>query len=253
MDVIRPRRFFNALETFRIELPSGASPIPEQDLESFIQPRGHYTEEIQRRRPGAPCSPEFARRSFGTFCGTARRASEALTRLRNSPERYRVLPGAINPTFPDQEYKFGSFAIPIRPFASRALQPYKGQYRDRAPACTAGYLHVFATDRITRTDNGEQQAAQAMVHRVLRESHAELSPTQRLLIEYKHSYLPSPYYMPTGACRFSIARAGPQAKVLVDTGHNYAAQEYEQIVAWLLSKTCSAISLQRSPLRATTI
>src|SRR3974390_1446839 len=30
--------------------------------------------------------------------------------------------------------------------------------------------------------------------------------------------------------------AGPQARVLVDTGHHYAAQNIEQIVAWLLSE-----------------
>jgi L-rhamnose isomerase/sugar isomerase len=30
--------------------------------------------------------------------------------------------------------------------------------------------------------------------------------------------------------------AGPQAKVLVDTGHHYGAQNIEQIVAWLLSE-----------------
>src|SRR5438045_5758384 len=30
--------------------------------------------------------------------------------------------------------------------------------------------------------------------------------------------------------------AGPQAKVLVDTGHHYQAQNIEQIVAWLLSE-----------------
>jgi L-rhamnose isomerase/sugar isomerase len=30
--------------------------------------------------------------------------------------------------------------------------------------------------------------------------------------------------------------AGPQAKVLVDTGHHYAAQNIEQIVAWLLAE-----------------
>jgi L-rhamnose isomerase/sugar isomerase len=34
-----------------------------------------------------------------------------------------------------------------------------------------------------------------------------------------------------------LARAaGPQAKVLVDTGHHYASQNIEQIVAWLLSE-----------------
>jgi L-rhamnose isomerase/sugar isomerase len=32
------------------------------------------------------------------------------------------------------------------------------------------------------------------------------------------------------------AAAGPQAKVLVDTGHHYQAQNIEQIVAWLLSE-----------------
>jgi L-rhamnose isomerase / sugar isomerase len=31
--------------------------------------------------------------------------------------------------------------------------------------------------------------------------------------------------------------AGPQAKVLVDTGHHYASQNIEQIVAWLLSES----------------
>src|SRR5947209_11441818 len=30
--------------------------------------------------------------------------------------------------------------------------------------------------------------------------------------------------------------AGPQAKVLVDTGHHYQSQNIEQIVAWLLSE-----------------
>ena len=42
--------------------------------------------------------------------------------------------------------------------------------------------------------------------------------------------------------------AGPQAKVLVDTGHHYQAQNIEQIVSWLLAdnmlggfhKTCNA-------------
>src|SRR5262249_59255337 len=34
-----------------------------------------------------------------------------------------------------------------------------------------------------------------------------------------------------------LARAaGPQAKVLVDTGHHYLSQNTEQIVAWLLSE-----------------
>ncbi len=42
---------------------------------------------------------------------------------------------------------------------------------------------------------------------------------------------------PIGACRSSCSKAaGPQAKVLVDTGHHYQAQNIEQIVAWLLAE-----------------
>ena len=41
--------------------------------------------------------------------------------------------------------------------------------------------------------------------------------------------------LPTGAClRTCAVQAGPQAFVLVDTGHHYLSQNIEQIVAWLL-------------------
>jgi len=37
-----------------------------------------------------------------------------------------------------------------------------------------------------------------------------------------------------GMASHLAAKAGPQARVLVDTGHHYATQNIEQIVAWLL-------------------
>jgi L-rhamnose isomerase/sugar isomerase len=70
----------------------------------------------------------------------------------------------------------------------------------------------------------------------LKRSHDALSGEQRLLVEYK-PFEPAFYHTDIAdwgmALEFARA-AGPRARVLVDTGHHYAAQNIEQIVAWLL-------------------
>jgi L-rhamnose isomerase/sugar isomerase len=61
---------------------------------------------------------------------------------------------------------------------------------------------------------------------------------QRLLVEYK-PFEPAFYHTDIadwGMALLLARAAGPKAKVLVDTGHHYAAQNIEQIVAWLLSE-----------------
>jgi L-rhamnose isomerase / sugar isomerase len=70
----------------------------------------------------------------------------------------------------------------------------------------------------------------------LRAAHDRLSAGQRLLVEYK-PFEPAFYHTDIAdwGMALLLARAtGPQAKVLVDTGHHYQAQNIEQIVAWLL-------------------
>jgi L-rhamnose isomerase/sugar isomerase len=72
----------------------------------------------------------------------------------------------------------------------------------------------------------------------LKACHADLSPEQRLLIEYK-PFEPAFYHTDIADWGMSLLlsrSAGPQAKVLVDTGHHYLSQNIEQIVAWLLSE-----------------
>jgi L-rhamnose isomerase/sugar isomerase len=72
----------------------------------------------------------------------------------------------------------------------------------------------------------------------LRIVHAALSPKQRLLIEYK-PFEPAFYHTDIadwGMALLLARHAGPQAKVLVDTGHHYQSQNIEQIVAWLLDE-----------------
>jgi len=60
----------------------------------------------------------------------------------------------------------------------------------------------------------------------------------RMLVEYK-PFEPAFYHTDLadwGMSLLTARAAGPQAKVLVDTGHHYQAQNIEQIVAWLLSE-----------------
>jgi len=70
----------------------------------------------------------------------------------------------------------------------------------------------------------------------LKISHDRLAPGQRLLVEYK-PFEPAFYHTDIadwGMSSHLSQLAGPQARVLVDTGHHYSAQNIEQIVAWLL-------------------
>jgi L-rhamnose isomerase / sugar isomerase len=72
----------------------------------------------------------------------------------------------------------------------------------------------------------------------LKEAHRSLSPDQRMLVEYK-PFEPAFYHTDIadwGMALLLSRAAGSQAKVLVDTGHHYGAQNIEQIVAWLLSE-----------------
>ena len=59
-----------------------------------------------------------------------------------------------------------------------------------------------------------------------------------MLVEYK-PFEPAFYHTDIadwGMALLLARHAGPQAKVLVDTGHHYQAQNIEQIVAWLLAE-----------------
>ena len=59
-----------------------------------------------------------------------------------------------------------------------------------------------------------------------------------MLVEYK-PFEPAFYHTDIGDWGMAYLlskKAGPRAKVLVDTGHHYGAQNIEQIVAWLLDE-----------------
>ena len=76
----------------------------------------------------------------------------------------------------------------------------------------------------------------AVMEEVLKATHDALGESQRMLVEYK-PFEPAFYHTDIADWGMALElarRAGPKAKVLVDTGHHYQGQNVEQIVAWLL-------------------
>ena len=147
-----------------------------------------------------------------------------------------VNPGSINPNlFQGQEYKFGAAGNPDPAVRQLALEHLldcvhiagRLKSRDIAPWFPDGSSYPGTQNIRHRIDWFEQ---------ILKQTHDALSPTQRLLVEYKPF---EPFFYHTDIADWGMAlllakAAGSQAFVLVDTGHHYQAQNIEQIVAWLL-------------------
>jgi L-rhamnose isomerase/sugar isomerase len=150
--------------------------------------------------------------------------------------QFSIRPGSINPNvFQNQEYKYGSVGNPdpaIRRMAIRHILD-----------CVAISEALGAPDISPWfADGSNYPGTQNIRKRIgyfeegLREIHAALKPGQRLLLEYK-PFEPAFYHTDIadwGMALLLARAAGPQAQVLVDTGHHYQAQNIEQIVAWLL-------------------
>jgi L-rhamnose isomerase / sugar isomerase len=147
-----------------------------------------------------------------------------------------VSAGSINPNvFQGQEYKFGAAGNPDPAIRKVAL--------DHLLDCVAIADKLHSRDVAPWFPDGSSYpGTQSMRHRIdwfeetLQAMHAALSPTQRLLVEYKPF---EPFFYHTDIAEWGMAlllakAAGPQALVLVDTGHHYQSQNIEQIVAWLL-------------------
>ena len=147
-----------------------------------------------------------------------------------------VAAGSINPNFfQGQEYKFGALGNPDPAIRQQAL--------DHLLDCVAIADKLSSRDIAPWLPDGSSYpGTQSMRHRIdwfeqaFKKTHAALKPAQRLLIEYKPF---EPYFYHTDVADWGMAlllakAAGPQALVLVDTGHHYQTQNIEQIVAWLL-------------------
>jgi L-rhamnose isomerase / sugar isomerase len=152
--------------------------------------------------------------------------------------RFGVRPGSINPNlFQDQIYKFGSFGNPDPAIREAALAHSKLSI-GVAKRLGSRDISYWFTDGSNYPGTANIRQRKRLFEECLKSTHAELASSQQMLIEYK-PFEPAFYHTDIAdwgmALHFARA-AGPQAKVLVDTGHHYQSQNIEQIVSWLLSE-----------------
>jgi len=146
--------------------------------------------------------------------------------------------GSVNPNlFQDQEYKWGSFGNRDAQIRERALQHCLDSV-EIMKATDSETLSLWLADGINYPGQANIRERKRYFEECFRTLHAALGPDQVMLIEYKPF---EPAFYATDIADWGMAylfakKAGPRAKVLVDTGHHYTAQNIEQIVAWLLDE-----------------
>ena len=150
--------------------------------------------------------------------------------------RFGIRSGSINPNlFQDQEYKFGSLCNPSAEIRAHALAHMLDSI-EIGKALGSRDISLWMADGSNYPGTQSIRKRIGWLEEALRTSHDHLGPEQRLLVEYK-PFEPAFYHTDIadwGMSAYFARQAGPQACVLVDTGHHYSSQNIEQIVAWLL-------------------
>ncbi len=232
-------KIFDALDHFRIEIPSWGFANTGTRFGKFVQPGAATTIEEKLSDAGQV-------QALTGICPTV--ALHVLWDLPNGIQdcgmvteksaRYGVQPGSINPNlFQDQIYKFGSFANPDAGVREKALEHAKLSV-EIASALKSRDVSFWFTDGSNYPGTANIRERKRLFEECLHETHVQLEPKQRMLVEYK-PFEPAFYHTDIadwGMALLLARAAGPQAKVLVDTGHHYASQNIEQIVSWLLSE-----------------
>jgi len=239
MGALQSDRIVRALDQLRIELPSWGFANTGTRFGKFIQAAAATTTEEKLSDAGevhrltAVC-PTVALHVLWDFPQGAASTGE----VRKLSQRYGVRAGSINPNlFQDQEYKFGSFGNPDPAVRRRAFEHVRDSI-EIARRLESRDISLWFADGSNYPGTANIRQRKRWFEEMLRAAHAELSPTQHLLVEYK-PFEPAFYHTDIadwGMALHLARHAGAQAKVLVDTGHHYAAQNIEQIVAWLLSE-----------------
>jgi L-rhamnose isomerase/sugar isomerase len=223
---------FDALDTFAIELPSWGFANTGTRFGKFIQESAATTTEEKFADAGqvqafTGCCPTVAMHVKWDFpCDPSLAA------------KYGVAIGSINPNlFEDQIYKHGSLGNPDAAVRAEALRHLVDSV-EIARQTGSRDLSLWFADGSNYPGTANIRQRRAWFEEGLKAIHARLDQNQRMLLEYK-PFEPAFYHTDIadwGMALLLARAAGPQARVLVDTGHHYQAQNIEQIVAWLLAE-----------------
>jgi L-rhamnose isomerase/sugar isomerase len=232
------RRARAALDTFVIETPSWGFADTGTRFGKFFQDAaaidlGDKLADAGHVHALTGCCPTVAVHVLWDF-----KAGEDPKAVAKLAKQHGVKIGSINPNlFQDQCYKWGSFGNNNPAVRAAALQHCVDSV-EIGKAVGSEYVSLWFADGMNYPGQGSIRGRKQCFEESLKALHQKLGPKQTMLVEYKPF---EPAFYATDIADWGMAlllakKAGPRAKVLVDTGHHYSAQNIEQIVAWLLDE-----------------
>jgi L-rhamnose isomerase/sugar isomerase len=230
-------RVWAALDGFRIEVPSWGFANTGTRFGKFVQ--GGAATTIEEKFADAAqvnaltgASPTVALHVLWDLPG----GLADVPVIQGLEKKYGVRAGSINPNlFQDSEYKYGSIANPSAEVRANALTHLLDSV-EIGQELGSKDVSLWIADGSNYPGTQSIRKRIAWMEEVLGATHAALGDDQRMLVEYK-PFEPAFYHTDIADWGMALElarRAGPKAKVLVDTGHHYQGTNIEQIVAWLL-------------------
>ena len=159
-------------------------------------------------------------------------------KLRKHAESLGVAIGAINPNvFQDDDYMLGSICN-SSPKTRKKAVAHMLECVEIMRETNSDILSLWFADGTNYPGQADIRQRKHWLEESLKAVYAKLEPGQRMLLEYK-CFEPGFYH--TDLADWGIAyntalKLGPQAEVLVDTGHHLPGANVEHIVAYLLDE-----------------
>jgi len=146
--------------------------------------------------------------------------------------------GAVNPNvFQDDAYRLGSITNPD-PEVRRQAVEHMIECIEIGKKVGSGLLSLWFADGTNYAGQDSLRGRKERMEASLAEVYAALPPDMRMLIEYKF-FEPAFYHTDLadwGTAYMMALKLGPQAQVLVDTGHHAPGTNVEHIVSLLLAE-----------------
>ena len=231
------KRVFAALDAFEIAIPSWGFANTGTRFGKFVQ-AGAATSIEEKFADGAEVNrltgitPTLA---LHVLWDLPNGVSDA-GKIKALAEKTGMRVGSINPNlFQEAEYKFGSICNPSAEVREKATA-HLLESVEIGKALGSAEVSMWVSDGSNYPGSQSMRRRIGWMKEALSRTHAALAPGQTLLVEYK-PFEPAFYHTDIAdwGMALELARsAGPQAKVLVDTGHHYQGTNIEQIVAWLI-------------------
>ena len=230
-------RVFRALDAFAIEIPSWGFANTGTRFGKFLQAGAATCIEEKfadaaevNRLTGA--TPTLA---LHVLWDLPKGVADA-EKIKTLVSKTGVRAGSINPNlFQEAEYKFGSICNPSAEVREKAIAHLLESVAI-GKALESAEISMWVADGSNYPGSQSMRRRIGWMQEALQRTHAALAPQQTMLVEYK-PFEPAFYHTDIAdwGMALELSRsAGPQAKVLVDTGHHYQGTNIEQIVAWLL-------------------